>query len=75
MFDNEKLLNYIQRVERLEEEKSNIQSDIREVFIEAESEGFDPKAIKYVIKCRKMSPEELAETDAINETYRKAINL
>lgn len=75
MIDSEILLNYIQRVERLEETKSEIQSDIREVFIEAESEGFDPKAIKYVIKCRKMEPEELAETDAINETYRKALNL
>ena len=75
MFDNEKLLNYIQRVERLEEIKLEVRSDIREIFIEAESEGFDPKAIKYLIKCRKMSPEDLAETDAINETYRKAINL
>lgn len=75
MIDNEILLNYIQRIERLEEIKQDLLSDIREVFIEAESDGFDPKAIKYVLKCRKMSPEELAETDAINETYRKAINL
>ena len=49
------LRQYIERIERLEVEKANIANDIREVFAEAKSNGFDPKIMRQVIKIRKMN--------------------
>lgn len=49
---------YIERIERLEQEKKDIASDIKEVYLEAKSNGFNKKAIKQVIKYRKMDPDE-----------------
>ena len=49
---------YIERIERLEEEKKTIAEDIRAIYLEAKQHGFNKKAIKQVIKYRKMDPEE-----------------
>jgi uncharacterized protein (UPF0335 family) len=49
---------YIERIECLEQEKKDIASDIKEVYLEAKSNGFNKKAIKQVIKYRKMDPDE-----------------
>lgn len=49
---------YIERIERLEEEKKSVQQDIKEVYIEAKAAGYNKKAIKQAIKYRKMDPEE-----------------
>lgn len=49
---------YIERIERLEEEKKTVQQDIKEVYLEAKANGFNKKAIKQVIKYRKMDPDE-----------------
>lgn len=49
---------YIERIERLEQEKKDVQQDIKEVYIEAKQNGFNKKAIKQVIKYRKMDPDE-----------------
>lgn len=49
---------YIERIERLEQEKKDIQQDIKEVYLEAKGNGFNKKAIKQVIKYRKMDPDE-----------------
>ena len=49
---------YIERIERLEQEKKDIQQDIKEVYLEAKANGFNKKAIKQVIKYRKMDPDE-----------------
>lgn len=51
---NNKLREYIERIERLEEEKKDVQRDIKEVYAEAKANGYDKKALKAVIKLRKM---------------------
>lgn len=72
---NNDLLSYIERIERLKETIAEINADIREIFVEAESEGYDAKAMKEVIRLRKMDPEKLADLDASVEAYRNALNV
>lgn len=73
--DSSRLRSIVERVERLEDEKKNIQSDIRDIFAEAKSVGFDSKAIKAVIKLRKMNAADRDEQEFILETYRKALDI
>lgn len=65
----------IERIERLEEEKAAIASDIKDVFAEAKGTGFDVKTIRKLIRMRKMDHNKLAEEEALLETYRAAIGL
>ena len=69
----EKLKQTIARVERLEAEKAELAADIREVFSEAKSFGFDTKVIRKVISLRKLESVERAEQEAILELYMGAI--
>ena len=55
--DRKKLINIIDRVERLEEEKKAVQQDIKEVFLEAKALGLNKKVIKFILKLRKMDPD------------------
>ena len=71
----ERLRSCIQRIERLEEEKKTISDDIREVFAEAKSSGFDPKIMRQVLKIRKMETAERQEMDALLETYLAALGM
>jgi uncharacterized protein (UPF0335 family) len=71
----DRLLSIIERVERLEEEKKGIQDDIRDIFAEAKSAGFDNKAIRAVIKLRKMNAADRDEQEYLVETYRKALGI
>jgi uncharacterized protein (UPF0335 family) len=57
----DQLRKHIERVERLEEEKKDISDDIREVYAEAKSQGFDTKVMKIVVKLRKLDPTERQE--------------
>ena len=68
-----RLQSLIERIERLNEEKEEIQADIRDVFAEAKSAGYDVKAMREVIKLRKKTEEERQEDDYLVETYRKAL--
>ena len=70
-----RLKSLIERVERLEEEKTNIATDIKEVFAEAKSAGFDVKTMKTVIKLRKMDPATRDEQEYLLDTYINAIGL
>lgn len=70
-----RLKSLIERVERLEEEKANIAADIKEVFAEAKSAGFDVKTMKTVIKLRKMDPATRDEQEYLLDTYLNAIGL
>lgn len=65
----------IERVERLEEEKQAIADDIREVFAEAKSTGFDVKAIRAIIKLRKKDATERREEEAILDLYKAALGM
>lgn len=72
---SDQLLAFIERIERLAEEKAVIASDIKDVFAEAKEQGFDTAAMRQVIKERKISAEERAEREAILDTYRHALGM
>ena len=65
----------IERIERLEEEKKGISSDIRDIYAEAKGVGFDVKIMKAIIKLRKMNQADRDEQEFLLETYRKALNV
>lgn len=65
----------IERAERLEEEKKGIQDDIKDVFSEAKSRGYDGKAMKKIMAIRKKKREEYQEEEAILEVYMQALGM
>jgi uncharacterized protein (UPF0335 family) len=65
----------IERIERLEEEKKGIADDIRDVYSEAKSRGYDAKIMRQIVRLRKMESHDRQEMDAILETYRAALNI
>ena len=69
------LRQFIEQIERLEEEKKALSADIRDKFLEAKSQGFDPKIMKKVISLRKRSKSERQEEDAVLETYLHALGM
>lgn len=69
----ERLKSFINRVERLSEEKSALAADIREVMSEAKAEGFDTKVMRKLIRRRLRDKAELAEEDALLEMYERAL--
>ena len=74
-FAKDQLRSIIERVEKLEEEKKAISDDIRDVFGEAKVNGFDVKALRTIIRLRKMETTEREEQDAILETYMHALGM
>lgn len=73
--DSARLLSYVERVERLEEEKSALQTDIKEIYAEAKASNFDVKAIKELVKIRKKDELERQAEEYIVEQYRKALGI
>ena len=71
----EELTQFIERIERLEEEKAAIAGDIKEVYGEAKGRGFDTKAIRRLVSMRKKPPEERQEEEAILELYMQALGM
>lgn len=69
------LRQFIERVERLEEEKKAIQGDIKDVFGEAKGRGYDTKAIRKILAIRKMDENERAEQESIVGTYMAALGI
>lgn len=69
------LRQYIEKVERLEEEKAELMDAIREVFAEAKGNGFDVKIMKQVLKMRKMKQEELMEQEELLTLYLQALGM
>lgn len=65
----------IERIERLEEEKSDISEDIKEVYNEAKARGYDAAIMRQIVKLRKMEAHDRAEMEAILDTYRAALGL
>lgn len=66
---------FIERVERLEEEKKTIGDDIKEVFAELKGSGFDTKAVKTIIRLRKQSDHERQEEQAMIQLYMDALGM
>lgn len=73
--DAARLLSYLERIERLEEERKALQIDIKEVFEEAKSANFDVKAIKELLKIRKKDETERQEEEYVVEQYRRALGI
>ena len=70
----DRLRSLIERIERLEEEKKAIASDIRDIYAEAKGAGFDTKIMKAIIKLRKMNAADRDEKDMLLDTYRRALD-
>ena len=72
---DDRLKSLIERVERLEEEKNNLLTDIKEVFSEAKGLGYDPKIMRQILIIRKMDIDERLEQEALLDTYRTALGI
>lgn len=71
----DQLRSFIERIERLEEEKSSLSADIRDVFAEAKGNGFDPKIMRQVLKMRKMEEADREEQETLLELYCRALGM
>ncbi|MGI9505147.1 MAG: DUF2312 domain-containing protein [Geminicoccaceae bacterium] len=71
----DRLKSFIDRIERLEDDKAGIAADIKEVYSEAKGEGFDTKTIRKVIAIRKKDKEKHEEEEALLETYMHALGM
>ncbi len=71
----DRLSSFVQRIERLEEDKKGIADDIKEVYAEAKGEGFDAKILRRVVALRKKDPEERAEEEELLELYMSALGM
>lgn len=65
----------IERIERLEEEKKGVSDDIKDVYAEAKSTGYDVKTIRQIVRLRRMEKHVREEADALLETYKAALGL
>jgi uncharacterized protein (UPF0335 family) len=74
-FAKDQLKAFVERIEKLEEEKKAISDDIRDVYAESKANGFDVKALRQIIKLRKQEPTEREEQEAILETYMHALGM
>jgi uncharacterized protein (UPF0335 family) len=66
---------FIERIEKLEEEKKGISDDIKDIYGEAKGQGFDGKTIKQIVKIRAMDKEKRQEAEALLETYLAALGI
>ena len=74
-FAKEHLKSFIERVERLEEEKAALTADIREVYAEAKGQGFDTKIMRQVVRLRKLENADRQEQEAILDLYMSALGM
>ena len=72
---DERLISFIERIERLEEEKKELAGDIREVYAEAKGANYDAKIIRQVIRLRKMDPSEREENEFLLDEYKRLTGL
>jgi len=66
---------FIERIERLEEEKKGIADDVKDVYAEAKANGYDTKTMRAIVRLRKMEKHARDEADALLDTYRNALGL
>lgn len=71
----DRLRSFIERIERLEEEKAALSGDIREVYAEAKGVGFDAKIMRQIVKLRKLDNAERQEQEALLDLYKQAVGL
>ena len=71
----DQLRAFIERIERLEEEKTALLADIREVYAEAKGTGYDPKIMRQVVRLRKLEPSDRQEQEFVLDTYLSALGM
>lgn len=71
----ERLRSFIERIERLEEEKKGLQDDIKDIYAEAKGVGFDTKIMRQVIRLRKMEKDDRQEQEALLDLYKAALGM
>jgi uncharacterized protein (UPF0335 family) len=71
----EALKSFVERIERLEEEKRTLSEDIKEVYAEARGNGFEPKIIRQIVKIRKMDKDQRDEEESLLELYMRALGM
>lgn len=71
----DQLRSYIERIERLEEEKAALAADIKDVFAEAKGNGFDVKTMRQILKLRKLDKDDLQEQEHLLELYKLALGI
>ncbi|HTW53000.1 MAG TPA: DUF2312 domain-containing protein [Stellaceae bacterium] len=71
----DRLKSFIERIERLEEERRALSNDIKEVYAEAKGNGFDVKIMRQVIRLRRMDKDDLDEQDALIDVYKRALGM
>lgn len=71
----DRLRSFVERIERLEEEKAALAADIREVYSEAKGTGFDVKILRQLIRLRKMDVNERQEQEEILDVYKRALDM
>ncbi|MDR3526952.1 MAG: DUF2312 domain-containing protein [Rhizomicrobium sp.] len=74
-FAKDRLRGFVERVERLEEEKKALADDIKEVYAEAKGEGFDVKTLRQVIRLRKLDKADFQEAEAMLDLYLSALGM
>lgn len=72
---DDRLRLLIERIERLEEEKKAIGDDIKDVYLEAKSVGYDPKIMRQIVRLRKLKPDDRREMEEILDLYKRALGL
>ena len=70
-----RLRSFIERIERLEEEKAALAADVREVYAEAKGDGFDVKTMRQIVRLRKLDSSDRAEQEALLDLYKAALGL
>ncbi|HSK41134.1 MAG TPA: DUF2312 domain-containing protein [Arenibaculum sp.] len=71
----DRLRSFIERIERLEEEKKGLQDDIKDVYAEAKGTGFDIKIMRQIIRLRKMEKDDLQEQEELLALYKAALGM
>ena len=71
----DRLRTIIERIERLEDEKKALSDDVREVYAEAKSAGFDAKIIRQIVRLRKMNTNERNEMEQVLDVYKRALGM
>jgi uncharacterized protein (UPF0335 family) len=71
----ERLRSFIERIERLEEEKRALAADIKEVYAEAKGNGFDAKIMRQLIRLRRMDKDDLDEQESLLDVYKRALGM
>jgi uncharacterized protein (UPF0335 family) len=72
---SDRLRSIIERVERLEEERKALSDDIKDIFTEAKSAGFEVKVVRQIIRIRKQEPAEVEEQETLLDLYRRALGM